>query len=367
MSKIYYEIKRVNGANILSEIARRGVEISSCKTAGKTLSFCVDKRQSKIVEKSLNTRLLEYKKCENKGFFANLFSVTRLGIFLTLFFSLLLYFFLSQFLFFTEIYGLDKVSVFQVEKHLQSLGVHGVVARDKINEKELEKSLMESFSFSVVSVKIQGATLVLSVKEELSPPVYEPSLKQSLYATENAVITRMVTISGTAKVKVGKSVKKGEMLIENQKTVGDLSVPVRAVGEVYGKVWRETEIFIPEEKEVFVDTGNLYTKTFFAFSNNFHTDYKPFDNCRLEDKITPFVLLPIYLHEITFFEQKIGFVTNPEYEDSAGVSKRACDELLLAVEGEGEILRTWSTERFVDGGKILKVVVEIEKRIEVYA
>lgn len=367
MSKFRYEIKRINGAKSISEIARVGGVVKGCRECGKTLVFYTPKRRAKDAEKSLNTRLIEYKREERKNFFERFFSLCRLGVFITLFICVFAYLFLSQFLFFTEIRGLDKVSVKKVEKHLASMGISGMVKKSEVDKDMISESLLSEFSFSVVSVDIEGVTLVLRLKEELSAPIYDLKKEEYLVSAENALVTRVVTISGTPEVKEGESVIKGEILIKNSRTVGETRYDVRAVGEVYGRVWREVEIFVPERVESLADTGVSVRVNRLNFSKNLEILSSPYPFWRVEDEVTPFALLPIYHHSLTFFEQRVVMVKNPEYTDTTAVKRRAQEKLnLLLADVEHELIRTWIEEKEVEGGKTVKVIAEIEKRIDVY-
>lgn len=367
MGEFFYKTKGVNAPRTLNKITRQGARIKACKRREKSLFFTVSEKESKRVEKSLGESVLEFQKNKKNSFF-DLFSPKRIGIVLGLILCVFIMLFLSRFFIKIEVKGLNLVEQKKVESFLKNHGVIPCKLKQDVDLDEVGKHLKKEFPFSVVSLSFKGVTLVVRVKEELSPSYYfDQTKKQSLYASENAVVTRIVKIDGTQMVEVGKSVKAGDLLIKNEKSVGESVLEIRAVGEIYGRVWREYEVFIPEKSFSYKDTGVkkiFYGVEFFRAQKE---QVSPFLYSRREVVVTPFEFLPIYHYKTTFYEQKAVEIINPNFLDQTEILKRLKSEAEIKLQKEdGEFIRSWHTTKEVDGGKIVKLIVEMEKRIDEY-
>ncbi|MBQ2714733.1 MAG: sporulation protein YqfD [Clostridia bacterium] len=369
MSNFSYKIKGVSSAKTFNKIASSGARLCGCKKVGRELRFSTKKRDKNVVINAVNTDFSDFSAVEKKSFLESLFSLSRIGIFLVIILSFLSCVFLSKFVFITEVRGLDKVSLKKVLLHLDSVGASGVFLKDTVDCDELKNGLLKNFPFSAVSVETRGLTLLVSVKEELDAPYYDDIPIRAKVSSEDAIVSRVITLDGTALVGVGESVRRGEKLIDCVKSVGDVLIESRAVGEVYGRVWREAEVFIPQKTASFRDSGNSAVFYSLSFSKDYCASTSPFTSFREERYYTPFFsILPIYHCKTVYYEQKPIEVDNPEYINSSSVERKLKDQILLKLgEEEYEFLRCWSTGKEVDGGKILKVIVEIEKRIDVYS
>lgn len=369
MAKLCYHVKCSNAPRLLREITRLGVGFSSLKKQGEHLSFIIRKQDSKILENALVERFLEYEKTEKKTVFEDLFSLSRIGVFLGVFSVLILYVVSSFFVLFTDVSEVHGMGREEIEKHLQDLGVKPFCIKSKINCEEIEKDLIKNYPFSVVEVSVVGVTLLVKTKAELPPPTYEDTLKQgAIVSIEDSIVTRIVHLDGTCKVRVGDSVKQGQVLISNSILVGEKTVPSRALGEVYGRVWRQREIFIPKTVISFQDTGEVKRLYKQNFSKNCSLPESPFSFFRVEHSYVLFSpFLPVYHHTFTFYATTPITANNPDYEDISKCVEKVKREMEGEILGEeGEVLRSWEVVREEDSGKFITVVCEIEKRIDVY-
>ncbi len=120
----------------------------------------------------------------------------------------------------------DSYSVFPIKKSDLDL--------ESFNEK-----LLTLDGVSMATAKVVGTTLVCEILESSIPnPTIDLSEPIAVVATEDALITRISVWSGRAAVSVGDVVKKGDVLIEPILVVGESELPVRASGEVEGRVFR---------------------------------------------------------------------------------------------------------------------------------
>ncbi len=360
----------LNSARTLNKLAEKGITVKDAKREGNVLVFSVPVARKNATVKVLESVRLESHYRDKKSFFEKIFSPWRFGIALGLLLSLLCYLILSSFVLRIDVIGVDRAKAIEIEKFLGERGIFAGSPKGIIDEDELDALLLEKFDFSVVQSKIVGLSLSLTVKEELNKPnYYDATAPVSLIAVEDALVTRVVCLQGTQSIDVGKSVKAGEVLILAQKTVGEETLPIRAVGEVYGKVWREKEIFFPDEKVIFEPTGRV-EKYFSMRVGEAESEVRlpSFEHYTVQKstiKIGDF--LPVYRDTYVYAEQKAVTVSNND-EDKILLIENAKKEILLnGADEDGVFIRSWTIERQAEGGRLVKVIAEFEKRIDKYA
>lgn len=126
-------------------------------------------------------------------------------------------FFLSNFLWKIEINGnlyySDEVILdFLTENNIKT----GAVAL--INSEELESAIRESFDKVIwVSVSVEGTKLTIDLKENNSNPIMaDETAVRDIVATKDGVVESIFVRTGTAIVKPGDEVKKGDVLVTSK-------------------------------------------------------------------------------------------------------------------------------------------------------
>lgn len=367
MSKLRFKTTATASGRTLSEVVKSGVRVKSPEKKEGDLTFCVSLRDGERVCNTLNGFERVYEKTDLRLISRLLW---RFGIAVGIIIAVIAIIVLSNYLFSISVSGLSRVEIVEVERFLTEHGVAVGTKKADLNLDALEISLMEKFDFSVVDCKIEGVTLVVSVKEELPPPDYaDMQTIKPIVASEDAVVTRIVTLSGTVLVKHGASVKKGDILISPTRKVGEVEVECRAVGEIHGKVWRTKEIFVPSTIIKNERTGSSKTEYRLSFGKVNLDLVSPYEYYEVErSKVTLSDLLPFYKNTVTYYECKPVEVENPDLKDLSGIVDGALRELRIRVESEGGIyLDDWYSVREVEGGVRVKVVCEMEMRIDTHS
>ncbi len=369
MSNFLVKVKGLNSQRTLNTLTQKGIRIKNSERYGSELFFEVGKKDINKTKECLDKLYLSADINEKKNGLESIFSLWRFGLVLGIILCVLIYCILSSFILKIEISGVDqnqkKNIIFFLKENDITLGTK----KSELDLTEIEDIMMDNFEFSVVSPSIVGTSLVIKVKEELSPPIYMDLTKKTpLIASEDALITRIVCGSGTKIVSVGKSVKSGDVLIDCKKMVGEEEYYVQAVGEVYGKIWRQKEIFVPTTKEEYVPTGNVEKVRVIRFGNYSgaikKSTFKNYKCTQTSIRISDF--LPIYVDEITYVEQKIVQRELTSEEEKTFIENAKNMIFMQNQNLVGELIGVWTTERKVDGGKLIKVIAEFETRIDVY-
>ena len=102
----------------------------------------------------------------------------------------------GAFTFDTVVTGADRYAA-ELEEYLCSVGLSELRFKGDLNTDKIASDLMHAFPFSLVSVKVEGCYLHVSVKEELPPSHVEGvQANTAIVASHSGVVTRMVVTSG---------------------------------------------------------------------------------------------------------------------------------------------------------------------------
>ncbi|KGR78537.1 hypothetical protein CD29_10850 [Ureibacillus manganicus DSM 26584] len=127
---------------------------------------------------------------------------------------------------------------------------------------EIRQTIMEELrDLSWVHIFKKGSKI--TIEPQLAPITdireQKPEQVSHLVAAKSGVITHFVLTSGERRVMPNTTVYEGETLVSGVITVGDKSVPIGAVGEVYADYWLETEFTIPKKVQFISSTERKWT------------------------------------------------------------------------------------------------------------
>ncbi len=139
---------------------------------------------------------------------------------------------LSMFLWNITYHGQRHYSVDTLQRDLQSMQTFPGILRKNLKCDEIEKYIREKHpDISWVSAEEMGSTLKLSIKEGIPEEQNARNQTCHLSAPADGVVTELIVEQGTAFVKKGQSVKKGDRLISGVvETTDDGDVVVERKG-----------------------------------------------------------------------------------------------------------------------------------------
>jgi len=222
---------------------------------------------------------------------------------------------------------IDKVAV---EKVLKENGVW--IGSGKLIDLDKTENLLcnnlSDINYAIVSIK--GCTLFVDVYKKTTPQQIEEKDEKNIYATKDGVISRIVVVRGTARVSVGDSVSKGQLLIEGVRTFNDqMSQPVRAIGEVYATVCTYGQTRVDRFETKLVKTGK--SKKVFGLKL-FGFEISPPDNIfdfSIEEQ-----------SQYTFFPLPVTVITKTVYEAEQQKTETYFDEQLCKQKALEKALKT---------------------------
>jgi len=204
------------------------------------------------IERKIGLPFLMMKLSRRKGF--------AIGAIL---FSVVLYL-LSSFVWFINVVGCDKMSPDTILEFVAKQGVKAGVLRREVDSTSLGKAILAEFTgLSWVGVNIKGTTVNIEVAEKTLP-----SMKSGithLVASEDALLTNMIVLSGEPLVNEGDTVIRGQVLITgvilppygSPGETSDKRHVIHAKGVVMGRVWRTWQGFLELVHEYETETGRL--------------------------------------------------------------------------------------------------------------
>lgn len=146
--------------------------------------------------------------------------------------------------------------------------------KSRISCTELEKRIRNAFpEISWVSAELTGTRLTIHLRENdgILKAETEPETPCELTAGTDGTVTRIIVRNGKARVKVGDTVKAGDVLVSGELPLYDdfealVKInKVHADAEVYAKTTRTVEWKCPETKEIRARTGKRRRGIFFKF------------------------------------------------------------------------------------------------------
>lgn len=370
MAEIKISTSGLNSARTLSELTKKGIRVRNAIRDGNTLVFSISSKQKELTKSVLKSLRLDSEDTKIVRFWDKLISPWRFGLIVGVVICTIAYLLCSSIILRVDVNGLKASNARDIVEFLEENGINIGTSKKLVDCEKIESALYNRFDFSVVECKTLGTSLLITVKEELDAPMYNDLVEpKNLIADEDALITRIVCAQGTKAIDVGKSVKKGAMLISAYKYIGDAQIPICAVGEVYGRVWREKEIYVSDQKTTYKPTGRTES-AFVMRIGEIPTEIPPssfkyYTITKSTVRIGDF--LPFYRDTYVFSEQ-VGVVVERDEKERVSLIEKAKKEIILEnADGNGEFVRSWTLEKKVDGGMLIKVIAEFEKRIDIYA
>ncbi|MDR2202239.1 MAG: sporulation protein YqfD [Clostridiales bacterium] len=257
-----------NQARLFSELAAAGVRLSRvCKKSPSKAEFTIRKKDGAKAFAILEKMCYNYSVTAIRGFCAlPRFCALRSGLIAGLaLFSCL--FALSRGLIWrVSVGGNEKVDSLVIQRVLAEHGaVRGKSAKN-VDADGLRNALNSIDGIIESSVRLSGPAVKIEVVEAAD---YVPPAKpetRGVVSLYDATVTRVAARSGTAAVKRGGRVKRGDVLIGAYRfDQSGNKLPSAAAGEVYGRtVFQKTVTFGAVEYQS-VRTGRTLTATAFKF------------------------------------------------------------------------------------------------------
>ncbi|HPU41831.1 MAG TPA: sporulation protein YqfD [Acetivibrio clariflavus] len=236
----------------------------------------------------------------------------------------LLFYFMTSFVWSIEVTGNEKLDTEFIMNKVYQLGVKPGVLKYRINPHDIANSLrLDIKELSWVSVVIKGTKVKIEVAEGVEKPkLVDKNTPCDIVAAKDGVIKSIIVKSGLEAVKVGETVKKGQVLISGTvpvKNQEDNPRILHAIGDVIARTWYDARE--PVETKIFEKNRTGRKKDYLSvviFSKKidlFHAGlpYEEYEKANIEKNLTigedlvlPFGIVIERYYENNIIEKEIS-------------------------------------------------------------
>lgn len=306
-NRIKINIQGVNLKRLLKNIIKNDIEIYEFNQISyKNIEFYINSKKFKNLKPLLKDYRYDIVEYKGLSFFYR-FSYLHLGIIigLVVFFAVL--FLNNNYLSKIVINGTNRIDNNNIIKFLNEKDIKTNSFFTNINVEKLETDLENNFTdISFVSVIKKGTNVIINIKEKL----YADEILETkdIIASCDGQIVKIDLKQGTSKVKVGDSVKAGDVLVEGVITNGGISVNTKAIAEITMKVWYTDSFVFENETIEKVRTGKFIENSYYKLFNktivinNNEIPYKNYEIEQKEEYLFNNNILPIKIFKEKFYE-----------------------------------------------------------------
>lgn len=232
-------VKGLNIEKLINRLIKEGVPVySASRKEHKRLDFCVEYKCRKKVIACLENLCYNYQITGDFGLMP-LFGMLlrRAGLIAGCALICFAAFFSTFYVADIRVSGCKSIDPESIKGSVGEMGAAGF-SLGRPAASEIEKSIYEKYhGVSFVSASYRGLVLYIKVVEAEPVPVVISSEPKNIVSSYDGKISRLIVYRGTALVKAGDTVKKGQVIIGGYREKPDGErIPVRAMGEAYGMV-----------------------------------------------------------------------------------------------------------------------------------
>ncbi|MPQ42241.1 sporulation protein YqfD [Clostridium tarantellae] len=356
-----------NREQLLNALWNRGIKIHNVKKKDvSTLIMTIDYinyKEVKDVVKRLNGKINIVSKKGMIFFVKGL--KTKIGILIGIVLFIIILGYLSTFVWRIDIDTKRYLAPFEVREELKNMGVKPGINKNKLNVYELEKKLEDSNgNIMWVNARIEGSTLKIKIEEKITPPMRQNNeTVKNVLASMDGEVKRIYTTAGTAIVKPGDMIKRGDVLIEPHQGKEGLEYETKAIGKVIANTFYEKTLDIQVEGNVEERTGNIEEEIYIEICGKKIYLKKPTKVFESYDKIER---SNKFIHKNIYYEKTNKELKNSKDEIINKTVELLNEEVLKEVTKQARVVdKIISTENLGDGKIRLKVMFVIEQDIAI--
>lgn len=220
----------------------------------------------------------------------------------------------SKYVWNIEIVVKDNIPLENISEDLEELGIAKGILKSKIDtEKVINELRIKRDDIAWVGIDLKGTNIKVNiVKADDLPEIINHTDYCNIIASKPGIITKITAQNGTALVKAGDTVQKGDVLIAGymEGKYTDTRY-VHSLGEIEAKVWYEKTKEIKLKEEVYKETGRKEKKYEIGLNQwkiKLYKDlskYEKYESSKEENNLKIFkdFYLPITITKITNQEQ----------------------------------------------------------------
>lgn len=354
-----FQTEGLNFARLLTVLCKE-CDLKKVDAEGRVLTFSVPSKQCNEIIAILDRLCYDYKIINNTGIIPRVFgALKRAGVaagLVCVIAALIVY---PHFV--TEI-EVDGTLSEQAAAVLDEYGITEGSFLWKLDGKSVSDKLLAMDGIAFASVEKRGTRVYVTLKSELNKDDFIDITGGAVTARKQGVVTRVIVHGGTAAVKYGDIVNKGDILIADYVEVGDEKVTTPAGGQVFGKVYYERTDYYPDTV-MQSEKGRTETYTRLTmFSLSPKTPSSPFGRYELSTSVEDFgFLLPFKIYTWSFTEIFVSEKANTMTDDE--MTRLTYSRLATDIEADAKVLKSYSEIGKTEGGTRVKVIIEAEEQL----
>lgn len=281
---------------------------------------------------------------------------------------------LSNYIWNIDIEGNINITEEEILTLLEENGLYIGIAKDDINTKSIiNKIRLSRKDIGWIGINIEGTNAIIKVKEaDIAPELIDKDEYCNIVSDKEGIITQINVQSGTAVVKEGDVIKKGDLLVEGimQGTYSDKRY-VHSSADIQARVWYSKKCNATLNTQIPVLTGNeekRYSMNIKNFKINFYktlSKFKKYDTIDTNKKIALFsnFYLPIEIVKTINKEYVMQDITYTEEELTEITVNKLKEELKQEIQNDENIIDTQVNTYSYDGYIEVEVIFEVLENI----
>ncbi len=248
-----YELRAEDRLDVSRASLTSGVTIYGLCEVGNALTFRIPVWQNGDFEKALKAKDIPYTKGKMGGICGSAKKyLTKPSVLIGLFLAITIYILLSGFIWEVRVYSATDIDEDDVLSRLCEAGLYEGVWRPRLDEDTIVASYLAlDDSAAFVSIHLEGliAYVELIPKKAEEQTMQEPP-PSHLVASRDAVIEEIRMYEGVPAIRIGETVRAGQLLVSGVVTTKGGTRFVAADAEVMGRVEDTISITIPFRQSI---------------------------------------------------------------------------------------------------------------------
>jgi sporulation protein YqfD len=265
--------------------------------------------------------------------------------------------FAMQFVWLVRIEGAGPYRA-DIAAYLHEEGYRPGIRREGVDARQLALLLQRRYPQVVwFRVYVNNVTLTVECTQGIPAPSLPAREPCDLVAARDGVVQAVEVYAGTAAVRPGELVRRGQVLIRGQEAGADGAVlPAAARGRVLARCWQKTEVRIPLQETVSRETGRSsrcvqLCTPWLCWPGA--AEAPAFLTSQLYQTDTPLVgcFFPVWQRVSEYREVELTYALRPEAEVRTEAEQAAAAQLHRGLRGY-PIIREWLETRVGEDGYV---------------
>lgn len=362
-----------NPQRLLNKLTEKNIAVRKVEINDDIMRFSIDDKQLKSVKKIMDKMAISHNVESRSGsYLAKKLTLRYISIVLTAIVMITLLFCLTTICFDVRIDCDDPQLKGQIADILNSNSIKAFTPKSKIDTSKLSYELTKSIDkIGFANCYFNGGVLHISIKEvhvKEEEPEYD-----TIVADRDCIITKVLVYSGTALVKEGDVVKKGDVLIEgyvdsmpnDPQNEENERFYVKADGVVMGETAYTKQIVMTDSAITAVRTGESYSVTQIYLFGKLIGKQNPikYESYEYTTQVKTFgSVIPIKAVTTTYYETKLESTPVEEADIEEAISL-AYIELWHMLPNDAKLLNDYTYKKKLDNLHIIDIYLITEEEI----